>query len=243
MREFTSVTPSTSGEPNQLLPIFGNLGRQLVGPSSTDVTPSGEPNQLRDVSESISRQLLGSVTVVDEPNQLRDAFESISRQLLGSLRDVTPSTSGELTDAMSSTSGYPNQLELGDLLDNIGRQPVDPSLTDVTSSTPGRFTSVTPSTSGYPNQLELGDLLGNIGGQIAGLEGPSLDALQEISGGNIGKYIQEFVRDRYNFDLPNSYVDLYNQQIGSARATDASEELIIAASRDRDQTDQQRSAW
>ena len=89
------------------------------------------------------------------------------------------------------------------------------------------FTGVTPSTSGYPNQLQLGDLLGNIGGQLAGLEGPSLDALQERSGGNIGRHIQEFVSDRYNFNLPNSFVDLYNQQVGSARATDASEELSL----------------
>ena len=89
------------------------------------------------------------------------------------------------------------------------------------------FRGVTPSTSGVPQQRQLGDLLGNVGAQLAGLEGPSLDALQEISGGNIGRYIQDFASEQYNFNLPNSFVDLYNQQIGSARATDASEELSL----------------
>ena len=104
------------------------------------------------------------------------------------------------------------------------------------------FAGVTPSTSGFPNQRQLGDLLGNIGSQLAGLEGPSLDALLERSSSttdtrpfavkregtqSVGRYIQDFVSDRYNFDLPNSFVDLYNQQIGSARATDASEELSL----------------
>ena len=100
-----------------------------------------------------------------------------------------------------------------------------------------QFSGVTPSTSGYPRQLQLGELLGDIGGQLAGLEGASLDALFERAtrpnlssppnDGDIGRYIQEFVSDQYNFDLPNSFVDLYDQQIGSARATDASEQLAL----------------